>query len=413
MSRVSTALDHLRGLVIVMVVAFHSVMAYMASLPASPPRFDSPPYDWLAHPIVDSDRWIGFDLFGACVFLHLMQLMFFLSGLFAAPALLRKGAAVFLRDRMLRLGVPFLVGVFALMPLAYFPAYRVTAVDPSWSAFWSQWTALPFWPAGPIWFLCVVLALNLAAVGLFRVAPHSIERLARAASRPERFVIGLAIISALAYLPLAAWFEPWQWVALGPFQIQPGLAPQYAIYFVAGLAVGAHGLDRGLLDPDAMLVRRWAAWLIGACAVFVMWLIPAALIAKGYETALPGLRIARELALVLFAASACFAWLAAVLRFARRQRRVLGSISENAYGIYLFHYVFLIWTQYALLQFSIPAVAKATIVLGVTLALSWAVSAGVSRVPFGARLLRGERRAALAKQRSSAKDLSAQFGLSD
>jgi len=146
---------------------------------------------------------------------------------------------------------------------------------------------------------------------------------------------------------------------------------------------------------------------------FVMWLVPAALIAKGYQTALPGLRIARELALVLFAAAACFAWLAVVLRFARRERRLLGSISENAYGIYLFHYVFLIWTQYALLQFSIPAVAKATIVLGMTLALSWAVSAAVCRVPFGARLLRGERRAALAKERSSAKDLSAQFGLPD
>lgn len=413
MSRVSAALDHVRGLVIVLVVAFHSVMAYMASLPVSPPRFDAPPYDWMAHPIIDSDRWLGFDLFGACVFLHLMQLMFFLSGLFAAPALLRKGASPFLRDRILRLGVPFLVGVFVLMPLAYFPAYRVTAVDPSWPAFWSQWTALPFWPSGPIWFLWVVLVLNLAAVGLFHVAPHAIERLARAASHPERFVIGLVIVSALTYLPLAAGFEPWQWAAFGPFQIQPSLAPQYAVYFVAGLAVGAHGLDRGLLGSDAMLEWRWAAWLIGACAAFVMWLVPAALIAKGYQTALPGLRIARELALVLFAAAACFAWLAVVLRFARRERRLLGSISENAYGIYLFHYVFLIWTQYALLQFSIPAVAKATIVLGMTLALSWAVSAAVCRVPFGARLLRGERRAALAKERSSAKDLSAQFGLPD
>src|SRR5262245_19862296 len=107
MSRVSFALDRLRGYVVVMVVAFHATMAYMASLPAAPPRFDAPPYEWLAHPIVDRARWLGFDLFGAFQFLHLMQLMFFLSGLFVVPALLRKRSSAFLRDRLLRLGVPF------------------------------------------------------------------------------------------------------------------------------------------------------------------------------------------------------------------------------------------------------------------------------------------------------------------
>jgi glucans biosynthesis protein C len=416
MSRVGVALDNLRGFVVIMVVAFHSVMAYMASLPESQSRFDAPPYDWLAHPIVDSDRWLGFDLFGAFLFLHLMQLMFFLSGLFVAPTLMRKGASAFLRDRMLRLGVPFLVGVFVLMPIAYFPAYRVTATDASWSAYWSQWMALPFWPAGPIWFLWVVLVLNLAAAGMFQAAPGAVKQLgrvaARAASHPERFVIGLVFISALAYLPLAARFEPWQWFEFGPFSIQPSLAPQYAVYFLAGLAVGAHGLDQGLLGADGMLARRWAIWLIGAFAAFVMWLVPAALLAKGHA-ALPSLHIVREVALVLFAAMACFAWIALAVRFAPRRRGVLGSISDNAYGIYLFHYVFLIWMQYALLQYSMPALAKGAIVLGVTLALSWAVSASMSRVPIGARLLRGERRTSLANERSSAKVLSTQFGLSD
>jgi hypothetical protein len=50
-----------------------------------------------------------------------------------------------------------------------------------------------------------------------------------------------------------------------------------------------------------------------------------------------------------------------------------------------------------------PAVAKGAIVLSVTLALSWAVSAGVSCTRVGARLMLGERRAAMAEARSSAK----------
>ena len=73
-----------------------------------------------------------------------MALMFFLSGLFVSPSLARKGSWTFLSDRLLRIGMPFLLAVFLLMPLAYFPAYRVIAVDPGVNAYWQHWLELPF-----------------------------------------------------------------------------------------------------------------------------------------------------------------------------------------------------------------------------------------------------------------------------
>src|SRR5262245_54604446 len=125
MSKSSLALSNLRGFAILMVVAFHAFIAYLGSHPASPPPFDDPPYNWLANPIIDNERWFGFDLFCAFEYIHLMQLMFFLSGLFVWPSLVRKGGKKFLFDRFLRLGVPFFIGVYLLMPLAYWPVYRV------------------------------------------------------------------------------------------------------------------------------------------------------------------------------------------------------------------------------------------------------------------------------------------------
>ncbi|MEA3021740.1 MAG: hypothetical protein QOK01_592, partial [Alphaproteobacteria bacterium] len=65
MSRSSIALSNLRAVVIVIVLAFHSVLAYLASLPAAAYRFDDAPYRWQAIPIVDSQRFFGFDLFCA------------------------------------------------------------------------------------------------------------------------------------------------------------------------------------------------------------------------------------------------------------------------------------------------------------------------------------------------------------
>ena len=92
MSRSSIALSNLRAVVIVIVLAFHSVLAYLASLPASAYRFDDAPYRWQAIPIVDSQRWFGFDLFCAWQDVSLMSLMFFLSGLFVPSSLARKGS---------------------------------------------------------------------------------------------------------------------------------------------------------------------------------------------------------------------------------------------------------------------------------------------------------------------------------
>ena len=325
MSKSSLALSNLRGFAILMVVAFHAFIAYLGSQPLSPPRFDSPPYSWRANPIVDSERWFGFDLFCAFEYVHLMQLMFFLSGLFVWSSLLRKGGRRFLYDRLLRLGVPFVVGVYLLMPFTYYPVYRVTAADASWSAFWSQWMALPFWPSGPMWFLWLLLALNVAVAALHGLAPRTGEFLGRLVARaggiPSRVFVALAGISALAYVPLAAVFDPWEWLQFGPFAFQPSLVPQYVIYFFTGLAIGANGLEHGLLRSDGMLATRWVLWLVGAAAAFLLWMIPTALIVNGKDAAPPGTQFVANLGFVLSSATACFALVAVFLHFAAARRR--------------------------------------------------------------------------------------------
>ena len=114
MSPTSLALNNLRAFVILIVLAFHSRLAYLYSLPASAFPFDEPPYKWLAFPIIDSHRWLGFDLFCAFQDVYLMSFMFLLSGLFVWPSLVRKGSGRFLQDRLMRLGLPFVVVVYLL-----------------------------------------------------------------------------------------------------------------------------------------------------------------------------------------------------------------------------------------------------------------------------------------------------------
>lgn len=394
MPKPSLPLRNLRGVLIVLILAFHSFAAYIVSQPASPPAFDQSPYDWRAFPIIDSERWIGFDLFCAFQFLYLMQLMFFLSGLFVWPSIVRKGWTAFLGHRLWRLGVPFALGTYLLMPLAFYPVYRATAVDPSWSAFWAHWTALPITPTGPMWFLWFLIVLDVCAVALYRLAP-SIRSVfasplsAKATAHPGSLFGVVTCVSAVAYLPLSAIYSPWKWVGLGPFEVQAAFAPQYAIYFFFGLAVGAYGYDHGLLDANGMLVRRWKIWAAGSFASFLLWLIPMALIVKAPGAPVGALRVIGDLALVIFAATACFGMTAVCLRFATTRWPIIDNISENAFGIYFFHYAFALWLQFALLGLSFPAVAKGLFVLIATLTLSWAASAVTNRILANARPLLG------------------------
>jgi glucan biosynthesis protein C len=394
MSISSIALANLRAAVILIVLAFHSVLAYLGSLPATAPAFNAPPYRWRAFPIIDSERWFGFDLFCALQDVYLMSFMFFLSGLFVWPGLARKGSLGYLQQRLLRLGLPFVLVVYLLMPVTLYPVYLVTAADPGVAAFWQAWRALPFWPSGPPWFLWQLLVLNVAAVGVHAFAPRWGDALGRLAAgggeRPERFFAGLAIASAVAYVPLAIAFTPWEWVERGPFALQLCRPLHYAVYFFAGLGAGAYGIDKGLLAADGMLARRWAHWLATASATFLLW-IGATALTFGRDVVPLWLQIIADLGFVLCCASSCLCFAAIFLRFARSRSRMLDSLSRSAYDMYLIHYVFVVWLQYALLSAPLFAPAKAAIVFGVTLILSWSASTALRRVPIGTTLLGAER----------------------
>ena len=85
--------------------------------------------------------------------------------------------------------------------------------------------------------------------------------------------------------------------------------------------------------------------------------------------------------------------IAVSLHFATKHSRRLDSLSANAYGLYLVHYNFVVWLQYALLGTALFAVIKAAIVFGGTLVLSWIAVLAVQRIPVGAQLIGAPRRA--------------------
>jgi surface polysaccharide O-acyltransferase-like enzyme len=128
---------------------------------------------------------------------------------------------------------------------------------------------------------------------------------------------------------------------------------------------------------------------------FLAWIAPTAVV-MGMDQPHLALLFGSALGFVLACAGGGMLVLALALRFATRRRRILDSLSENAYGMYLVHYVFVVWLQYAMLGMAIPAIIKAAIVFAGTLLLSWGTTAALRSIPLGSRLI-GNDGGALAK----------------
>jgi peptidoglycan/LPS O-acetylase OafA/YrhL len=386
----TVSFDYLRAFIVLLVVIHHSALAYMVMWPQPPRTFKI-----LPAPIVNPQRWIGFDVLVGFNETYFMALMFLLSGLFVWPALERKGALRFLRDRLLRLGAPFVVVVATLSPLARYPSYVATGADPSLTAFAHAWLAIGFWPSGPVWFIWVLLVFSAVAAGVHALGRHwaalQTVRRPRLHNRPMAFATLLLVVSALVYIPMEWVFGAERWLSFGPFSFQASRLLLYALYFGVGIQIGARGLDSGLLASTAGLARQWLLWLAAGLAAYGLRLIVFVTRVQPAATADRPLpltsRLLYDLTYILCCCTISFAFIGLFRRFAIKRQPIIDSFSANSYGIYLVHVSIVISLQFALLAVAVSALVKGIIVAVVAVTLSWAIAAALRRVPAIARIL--------------------------
>jgi len=288
--------DYLRAFAVILVLFHHAVIAYTVSAFLN---FENPIET--ASPVVNEQRWLGFDLMVAFNETFLMPLLFFISGMFVWQSLVRKGAWKYLAGRLTRLGLPFVVGVLFLIPLAYYPAQlqvgRITGVDSNYGTFWLGMVRSCFGTAGPLWFLWLLLAFDCLAAFLYRVVPlpGSLlrEQWAAILGSPARFWGALLGISIVVYPPMAIIFGPLKWIGFGPFNAQAGRILLYLLYFLSGTAVGAYSIDRSVFRSDGALAKRWWGWLAVGLLSYLVFVIMFVVVNKKNRT------IVSEIAFVL------------------------------------------------------------------------------------------------------------------
>ena len=129
-------------------------------------------------PISDSVKWPGFDLLAAWNDIFFMALMFLVSGLFVWPGLQQHNAGPYLRRRCCVLAFRLRLAAGVLAPLAYYPAFLQWGGTPRLGSYANAWFALGNWPAGPVWFLWVLLVFDCIAALSFMAIPRTVDAIA-------------------------------------------------------------------------------------------------------------------------------------------------------------------------------------------------------------------------------------------
>src|SRR6266704_1346475 len=129
----NAALDRARTFLTLVVLLHHAVIHYT----------------YFGH--TDPKSWIGFDCVVLATDSFFMAMFLFLSGLFVWPGLAHNSPATFFRDRLLRLGLPFAVAAFTVIPIAYYAIQLRQQHDLGFSAFYWKTITVGPWPSGPIW----------------------------------------------------------------------------------------------------------------------------------------------------------------------------------------------------------------------------------------------------------------------
>ena len=353
-------LDYLRAFVILLVIVMHTALAYLPNWP-----------DWVHNP--QTNGWfVVIAIFAESGVL--MPTMFFISGYFTLSSLARHGSADFLKNKAVRLGLPFLIGVFIVGPTLYALSYYSDGGTLNFIQAVSLWFSRGYVGQYHFWYLDVLLTFFVLTVMAVKRFPGLLKANPSKSHPPSRLVFGTIIaVNAVLCFAVNMVIPYTDWTILGLLQFQPVKVPLYISYFCLGIYAWKNGWFKEGYRP------RLSPWIFIYVASFLFMLL------LGLGTRLEPTTVIQKV-LVNAAASvevlsALMTCLALFQRLDSREHPWLQRVSRLSFNAYLVHlsvaFSVLYLTRDVAMSLPVKYALQATGVVG----LSWGLAYGMSRMP--------------------------------
>ncbi len=312
-----------------------------------------------------------------------------ISAYFTPGSYDRKGGASFVRDRLVRLGIPVVIYDLLIQPLV---VYLAGGLPGSYWGFYGNFLLQTRGITGVVWFLAVLLLFDL-----LYAAWRVLTRHRRSASATHgTFPSSPAIAGFIFALGLVTFVVRIWWPAGWVFQLLPGLKvgylPQYLSLYILGLV--AYRRD-WFFTLTSRMARDWSlialiVTLIFACLVTLPMLqrtsgpqqanLP---IAGGFQW----LSLCYALWESFVVVGVSMGLLVLFREHWNHQGRLAKELAADVYTVYLIHPVVLIGFAYAFHVVALYPLLKWAIAVVVTIPLCFLISSGIRRIPLVNRVL--------------------------
>jgi glucan biosynthesis protein C len=351
-------LDNLRVLLAFLVVLDHAAQPYV------------PGSAW----VIPSEPGSPLESFIITMFLILissffMGLFFMISAYFVPPSLERKGAALFMKDRLVKLGVPILIFMFGVFPVIGYVLY--------YYGLYNQ--PQPLITFGNLWFLALLLLFSAACVAFWLVKKSPSKT--RRAFPGTKAILGFILILAFLSFIVGIWWSINEWVPLGLFE--PFHLTQYAMLFAAGIIAYREGWMDAIPKTAAKLWSGIAVFTVLFLIVISLWNRDALLLGGIGPGSLVG-----SFWQAFFCVSTCIALLAFFRDRFNSQGPLAKVLANNSYTVYIIQLPIIIFLQFLLIGVEIDPLIKFIIVGAVGIPLVFATSHyAVRRLPYAKKIL--------------------------
>jgi len=378
-------IDHLRAALVILVVLHHVAMVYGGIPPFYywEPTYTDPLAGLLA---------LAFVLLNQAWF---MGAFFLLAGYFTPGSYDRKGPGSFLKDRLLRLGIPVILFIFVLSPISWIGVYQMPA---SLTGITTPltWQAYPnLIGLGPLWFVAMLLLFNFGYAAWRMLTRNRTSSSTSKSSPPGYlrigiFILALALVSYLVRIIVPLGKEVSLFVDILSF---PTIAylPQYLSFFVLGAIASRHDWFRTL--PRSMGVFGFVIAGVAVVALFpIAFISLLTWLEKGSQQLPPfGYGTWQSAVYALwdsaFAVGMVLGLIPLFRRFFNGQGRFGRFLSRHSYAVYVIHIPIVVLLALALRGIELAALLKFGMAAVIGVPLCFAVAYIVRKIPGVSRIL--------------------------
>jgi glucan biosynthesis protein C len=307
---------------------------------------------------------------------------FMISGYFTPGSYDRKGPWPFLRDRLLRLGIPLLFYIVIIDPLiVYAVAFSVRGIQVSFWDFLGQYYGnYRGLGTGPLWFVETLLIFAIIYALWRLLARPAVTAAQRDGKPPSNLAIAVfALLLGVVTFIVRIWLPVgWKFV---PLNLQFPYFPQYIALFVVGITAYRQNWFLGI--PTA----TGKVWL--GIAIICILLLPVVFVLGGVLEGNTGPFLGgvhwQSFALSLWEQFLCMGMVVGLLVLFRErlnhEGRLAKDMAASAYTVFLIHAPVIVFLALALRGINLHPLLKFVLVAPVAVAICFILASFIRKLP--------------------------------